>query len=537
MRWTQPLWDHQRDAIRQWAETRPLDWLGIITPGGGKTRTSLAITVGALDGGMAQQVLVLVPTRPLKRQWRLDAAEEAGIALDDNFDGRLPKQAHGAVITYAQALEQTREMNRFVARKPTLVINDEVHHTSTTSAWGTAIRIIEEAAPHRVHLSGTPFRTRKEQIAYLRYDQYGEAIGNYRFDYREALLAGVVRPVVAHPQGASVRWIGADGIERSATFEDTDLSAKHESERLRAVLEDIGYIGEIISRAHVTLEGIRRRDPTAGALAVCVNVAHARRVANVIYELFGIRAPVVVGEDPDADEELARFKHSRDPWLVAVRKVSEGVNIPRLRVLAYLTNAKAELLWRQIIGRIVRVGPVDGPGYVLFPGDPTLLERAADLADDVRAIADPTAKTKKKVVSSDDEFERDEDAADADDETGKVTPLEVQHYAAEAWSIGTTDPYALAISKAAEEEGSNSASVAALREREEKRAIYSQLAKQVAARMHISVRDVHAHWYAIDGHGIDVATDEQVDRRVGSMRSWISHERFPEIRRAKTQRR
>ena len=535
MPWTQPLWDHQRAAIRQWAETRPKDWLGIITPGGGKTRTSLAINIGALEGGMVQQSLVLVPTRPLKRQWRLDAAEEAGLALDDDFDGRLPRQAHGAVITYAQALEQTREIARFVARRPTIVYNDEVHHTSTTSAWGTAIREIEEAAVHRVHLSGTPFRTKKEQIAYLRYDEYGEAIGNYRFDYREALRAGVVRPVVAHPQGAAVRWLGADGVERSATFEDTDLSPKHESERLRAVLEDVGYISEIMSRANMTLEGIRRRDPNAGALAVCMNVKHARRVADVIYELFGVRAPVIVGEDPDADTQLARFKHSRDPWLVAVRKVSEGVNVPRLRVLSYLTNARAELLWRQIVGRIVRVGPIDGPGYVLFPSDPTLLERAEDLAEDVRAIADPKKVTPKKPMT--DEEELDGDESDDDDGVGKVTPLEVTHQSAEAWSIGTSDPYALAISKEAGEEGADTASVAALRKREEMRAVYSQLAKQVAARIHASARDIHAHWYAIYGHGIDVAQDEEVEARVGSMRSWLKNGHVPEIRRKKKQAR
>ena len=49
--------------------------------------------------------------------------------------------------------------------------------------------------------------------------------------------------------------------------------------------------------------------------------------------------------------------------------VSEGVDIPRLRVLVYLPNARTELAFRQAMGRVVRNdGPNDDTrAYVVMP--------------------------------------------------------------------------------------------------------------------------------------------------------------------------
>src|SRR5205085_2403429 len=48
------------------------------------------------------------------------------------------------------------------------------------------------------------------------------------------------------------------------------------------------------------------------------------------------------------------FARAREPWLVAVRMVSEGVDIPRLRVGVYATTTSTELFFRQAVGRLVR---------------------------------------------------------------------------------------------------------------------------------------------------------------------------------------
>ena len=49
--------------------------------------------------------------------------------------------------------------------------------------------------------------------------------------------------------------------------------------------------------------------------------------------------------------------------------VSEGVDIPRLRVLVYLPNARTELAFRQAVGRVVRTTAPDDDtrAYVVMP--------------------------------------------------------------------------------------------------------------------------------------------------------------------------
>ena len=53
---------------------------------------------------------------------------------------------------------------------------------------------------------------------------------------------------------------------------------------------------------------------------------------------------MALSEDPHASERIAEFAASDRPWLVAVRMVSEGVDIPRLRLGVYATTTTTEPL-------------------------------------------------------------------------------------------------------------------------------------------------------------------------------------------------
>ncbi len=80
--------------------------------------------------------------------------------------------------------------------------------------------------------------------------------------------------------------------------------------------------------------------------------------------------------------------------------VSEGVDIPRLRVLVYLSSGLTELLFRQAIGRIVRTyGPDDDTyAYVVMPSFEILEAFARKVEDEMSATAriEPSApKTKR----------------------------------------------------------------------------------------------------------------------------------------------
>ena len=71
--------------------------------------------------------------------------------------------------------------------------------------------------------------------------------------------------------------------------------------------------------------------------------------------------------------------------------VSEGVDIPRLRVGVYATAAKTPLIFRQIVGRFVRTIPGRPAelSWVYLPADPVLRAHAAEVETELRHVLRP----------------------------------------------------------------------------------------------------------------------------------------------------
>ena len=122
---------------------------------------------------------------------------------------------------------------------------------------------------------------------------------------------------------------------------------------------------------------------------------------------FDTTADVVVSDDPRASGKIAEFAANDRPWLVAVRMVSEGVDIPRLRVGVYATTTSTELFFRQAVGRFVRwqAGRASRKAYVYVPDDPRLRHHAFRIAEARRHIlCPPTAGADEP--SPDGDFDR-----------------------------------------------------------------------------------------------------------------------------------
>jgi len=56
----------------------------------------------------------------------------------------------------------------------------------------------------------------------------------------------------------------------------------------------------------------------------------ARAYAAILTEVTGTAPVVVLSDEPGASARIARFAASDDRWMVAVRMVSEGVDVPLL---------------------------------------------------------------------------------------------------------------------------------------------------------------------------------------------------------------
>src|SRR5581483_10784286 len=226
--------------------------------------------------------------------------------------------------------------------------------TQPTSVRGAPIQTTFADASRRLALSGTPFRSDTRAIPFVRYDG-DEAVPDYEYSYGDALAdRRVVRPVYFPRTNGHMEWSAPDGSLHSATFDDA-LSAARAGERLRTALSLEGdWLPTVLGAAVERLGMIRREQPDAGGLVIATDQEHARGIAEMLRDRFHTRARVVTSDDPAASAGIHAYAAGREPWLVAVRMVSEGVDIPRLRVGVYATTTATELFFRQAVGRLVR---------------------------------------------------------------------------------------------------------------------------------------------------------------------------------------
>ncbi|HUN79502.1 MAG TPA: DEAD/DEAH box helicase family protein [Solirubrobacteraceae bacterium] len=376
-------WQHQ--ALEGLAGWREGPFLISAAPGAGKTRPALELARRLLRAGSCGRVVVLCPTAPLTRQWAV-AAAALGVQLEpDAPDARPPRGFDGVAVTYARVASDPRAWAGQVSPE-TLVVVDEAHHLGEELAWGAAFRAAFAGARRWLLLSGTPFRSDENAIPGVRYDGEGMAVPDFSYTYAEAVSDGICRPVAFVTFDGSLSWRSGDDVFESS-FE-TVLTAREAGRRYRTAIstELPDGLPRILREADAKLQALRRTQRDAGGLVVAADARHARRIARLLTEATG-RAPLVVlHTEARAAQKLARFRDAREPWIVAVNMVSEGVDIPRLRVGVYATAAKTPLIFRQIVGRFVRTlpGRPPEPSWVYLPADPVLRRHAAEVETELR---------------------------------------------------------------------------------------------------------------------------------------------------------
>jgi superfamily II DNA or RNA helicase len=376
----------QREALERFEASPAPNFLVVATPGAGKTTFALTAIRRALLARRARRFVVVVPTQHLKSQWA-HAAEELDLHLDPDWTagfGALPSDVHGVAVTYQQIAANPGALRTLVPGA--LAVLDEVHHAGESRAWGDGVRHAFEHAVRRLSLSGTPFRSDQNTIPFVRYD--GDlAEADYEYGYGEALKdRDVVRPVYFPRMKGHMEWTAPGGLDYAATFDDP-LTRELANQRLRTALDGEGdWLGAVLAQAHAQLMHLRTRDPHAAGLVIAMDQAHARAIAEILRARMGVAAVIATSDEPEASRKIGAFAGSSAPWIVAVRMVSEGVDIPRLRVGVYATNTVTDLFFRQAVGRLVRwVGRAQRqPAYMFIPDDKRLRTFAVGIAEQRR---------------------------------------------------------------------------------------------------------------------------------------------------------
>jgi hypothetical protein len=137
---------------------------------------------------------------------------------------------------------------------------------------------------------------------------------------------------------------------------------------------------QVLKAADARLSRLREHGMgDAGGLVIASDQETARAYAKLLHTVTGEPADVVLSDDAGASARIAAFARSERRWLVAVRMVSEGVDIPRLAVGVYATSASTPLYFAQAIGRFVRARREGETATVFLPSVPHLLGLASEM--------------------------------------------------------------------------------------------------------------------------------------------------------------
>ncbi len=380
-------------------------WFTVVaTPGSGKTLAMLKMAHKNWFDGRIDFIICVVPTTTLIQQWADKAYNSFGLRLKTNSVWHASSKDYEGIVTTYQYLAQNGQdvVRRWAASRKVFAILDEPHHMAVDKSWGTSATESMRRVYKGVMGTGTPFRSDDYPIPFVEYAkseivkdgltiEIGNLVPDYQYTYEDALSDKTVRAIYFMPTDSSTKWMDdlttdqIPEIFESESFEE-DLNIRRTSYRLRTAI-DVGtqFTTDALKTSHEHLMRIRANEqPNAKSLVICKNVAHAQAVADLYFKVNGVE-PVIVSSNKEHGNHktIAEFARNDNPVILAVDMVSEGIDIPPLRVLVYLTNKTAPLYFYQSIGRIVRVekGRELANGYVYMPADSRLVELASTIRE------------------------------------------------------------------------------------------------------------------------------------------------------------
>ncbi|MDN4160336.1 DEAD/DEAH box helicase [Nocardioides sp. SOB72] len=375
----------QQAAMTKYFSDQPRDFLAVATPGAGKTTFALSVAAELLGRRIVDRIIVVAPTEHLKLQWA-EAAARAGIPIDPTYaagKGKTSGDYVGVAVTYAGVAVNPLAMRIRAERFKTLVILDEVHHAGDALSWGEGVREAFEPAARRLALTGTPFRSDINPIPFVTYapgpDGVPRSVADYTYGYAHALADHVVRPVLFMAYSGDMTWRTRAGDEVSARLGEP-LTKDLTNQALRTALDPQGsWMPSVLAAADKRLSEVRRHVPDAGGLVIATDQDSARAYAKLLKQISGESPTVVLSDEKLASKKISAFTDSDARWMVAVRMVSEGVDVPRLAVGVYATTTSTPLFFAQAVGRFVRARARGETASVFLPSVPSLLGFASEM--------------------------------------------------------------------------------------------------------------------------------------------------------------
>ena len=135
----------------------------------------------------------------------------------------------------------------------------------------------------------------------------------------------------------------------------------------------------MLTAADKRLEEVRHHVPDAAGLVIATDQESARAYAKILRRITGVAPTLVLSDEKAASKRIAEFATGEARWMVAVRMVSEGVDVPRLAVGVYATTTSTPLFFAQSVGRFVRARSRGEVASIFVPSVPGLLALASEM--------------------------------------------------------------------------------------------------------------------------------------------------------------
>lgn len=386
------------------------------TPGAGKMRLASELAKALMARGDIDHVLYLGPTRAVVKA----AVETLETQLAQPVNGQLG--AIGAGLTYHALAGRLETLKQLGQRHRVLLIWDESHHAAGHSGgegpnqWGMALLALERYMTYTLALSGTPWRTDGSCLPLLRYldvaedpstvsgednTQAGTVRGtdpdavvpaqmlepDFVYTLQEAIRDGICRyPRVQLIDNRAIELTGfhpRSGRQETHRYSSIPQLLRHPAMDYASLVRLDAPMQRLLTSGGKQLDALRQQDPSAAGLVVAADIEHAEEIAQQL-EATGYEVCLVTSRDPSSHAQLEAFRESSAPWIVSVGMVSEGVDIPRLRVCCYLSHIRTEQYFRQVLGRILRrCGEADRESFFYALNDTRLAQMARRLSDDL----------------------------------------------------------------------------------------------------------------------------------------------------------
>lgn len=405
-----------------------------VSPSGGKTIFSLKLAQEMIKNRHIDFIVWCVPRDSIKLGFEDDCQKLT--PMPDEFrkancktfriDTKLGthrgelNNVHGLAITY-QALNESMigYLDWLSGKKRMMFVFDEAHHCSgndesdddyMANVWGDAIHTCSKFAHSIVLMSGTPLRSDNKKIALVEYESDNilsidgtittayKVKADFIFSYKDAVSVGIARKIIVRNQDPMITYEvhQPDGQTNVLERNLTQIPKKHLAQSKKSLFcfeRGKENVDQFLMEAFKESELLRNTGDADAAILV-IGSRDIQGMSNSLEKISErIQAltnefPVTVEsvDGPEAKDKIKEFKTANTRWIVAKEMISEGTNIPRIRIILLLRDIGNKTFYEQLAHRATRNDADDRPedAFIIQPALPNLVEWARTLEEEGR---------------------------------------------------------------------------------------------------------------------------------------------------------